>query len=67
MGLETQMSLVCDQCHERSDWFDAAIFTRPQMLRELRELGWIRRRGGRLFDPWFECHRCSGERKAAIR
>lgn len=57
--IETEMRLKCDGCGESSDWFDSAIYTRAMVLQELREVGWVRRRGGRLNEPGIECPTCS--------
>jgi hypothetical protein len=43
--IETEIRLRCDRCQEASDWFDGAIYTIGAMLKELREIGWVRRRG----------------------
>lgn len=53
--LETEIRLKCDRCGEASDWFDGALYTRAMMLQELREIGWVRRRGGCLTNAGTEC------------
>ena len=63
MAFETEYSLVCDRCQVRSETFDGAIFTRADVMRELRKLGWMRRRGGRYTNEGTECPHCSGERE----
>ncbi len=60
MAFETEYSLVCDRCQKRSETFDGAIFTKAQVLTELRELGWVRRTGGRSTREGTECPACSG-------
>lgn len=57
--IETEIRLKCDGCGESSDWFDGAIYTIHMMLMELREIGWVRRRGGRLRSSGVECPSCS--------
>jgi hypothetical protein len=57
--LETEIRLKCDRCEEASDWFDGALYPRAMMLQELREIGWVRRRGGRLTNAGTECPSCS--------
>ncbi len=58
--IETEMRLRCDECKEASEWYDAAIYTRTMMLKELRDLGWIRRTGGRVTREGTACPSCSG-------
>lgn len=60
MAFETEYSLVCDRCQTRSETFDGAIFTRAKVITVLRELGWVRRRGGRTSREGTECPACSG-------
>ncbi len=67
MAFETEYSLVCDRCKDRSEIFDGAIWTKKMVLEELRKLGWVRRRGGRTSNEGTECPRCSGEAGKAAR
>ncbi len=59
MALETTYMLRCDECSEPSEIFDGALFSRAQMISELRKLGWLRARGGRAQRPGTFCPRCS--------
>ena len=60
MAFETESCLRCDRCQASSERFDRAIFTKSMMLSDLRELGWVRRSGGRTTNAGDECPDCSG-------
>ena len=67
MAFETEYSLVCDRCQTRSETFDGAIFTKKRVITELRELGWVRRRGARISREGTECPACSGALDKGVR
>ena len=66
MAYETEARMRCDQCQDSSEAFDCALYTKTQILQMLREAGWSRRRGGRLYDAGDVCPNCNpNARKAA--
>lgn len=58
----TERQMVCSQCGEKSDWFDAAITGLVDMIAELRGLGWKRGRHGRMSVAGDLCPGCSGKK-----
>ena len=60
MAFETTYNLRCDNCQASSELFDGAIFTRQQVITDLRDKGWVRRRGGRITREGTFCPDCFG-------